>query len=100
MSDDPTFEPTEWELLVPFVVTRSQGGPYDDDSYVAGFELGRICGSFLHIVSMDCPVHTGNLPVLDLAAMREGFTMTTLEEIDDTWTQVRFVKTDRGVVIE
>lgn len=99
MSDDPV-EPTEFELMLPFVVTRSHGGPYDDSSYVAGFELGQICGMLPYVDEMERPVHTTNLPCLDLAAMREGFEITSREEIDDTWTQVKFERIGEGVVIE
>lgn len=32
----------EYELALPFVTTTSQGGPHDDDAYVAGFEMGQL----------------------------------------------------------
>lgn len=35
-------EPDEYGLVMPFVSTASQGGPHDDDSYVAGYEMGQL----------------------------------------------------------
>lgn len=32
----------ELELVVPFIVCASKGGPFDDDSFVAGFRCGEI----------------------------------------------------------
>ena len=37
---------TDYELVMPFVVVTSAGGPYDDESYVAGFEASRVDALF------------------------------------------------------
>ena len=31
-----------YELLVPFVCVESAGGPYDDESFTHGFQVGRL----------------------------------------------------------
>ena len=31
-----------YELLIPFVAVESNGGPFEDEAFVAGFQLGRL----------------------------------------------------------
>ena len=33
-----------WELLIPFVAVVSKGGPYPDEPFVAGVQVGKILG--------------------------------------------------------
>lgn len=40
MSDDE--ERIGYELMVPFVACASNGGPYEDVPFVAGFEMGKL----------------------------------------------------------
>lgn len=37
MSEEP-----ELSLVMPFVVCTSEGGPYEDESFVAGWDLGTL----------------------------------------------------------
>lgn len=41
---DPADQPEDegYELVVPFVVCTSVGGPFDDDAFVAGFQAGQV----------------------------------------------------------
>ena len=67
-------EPAEYGLLMPFVVVASKGGPFDDASYCAGYEMGQLdaalsAGPRLHQVT----IRTVNVPQADLVAMRRGY---------------------------
>jgi len=82
---------------MPFVVCASNGGPYDDGPYCAGWEAGVLdvvlataaLGNRIHELTR--PVRTGNVPQLDLVAMQHGWTMETEPtEWPDEWTTVIF----------
>jgi hypothetical protein len=67
----------EFALLMPFVTTNSNGGPHDDESYVAGYEMGqldaRLAAAAHH--GLGCPevvIQRKNLPQAELIAMRHG----------------------------
>lgn len=92
------------ELVLPFVSVKSKGGPFDDDAYVAGFECGRYdahmafsadTGIVANVLTETTPVHTANLPQLDLLAMHHGLTMKqmTIEETPE-WSFVCFAWAD------
>lgn len=82
------------ELLLPFVVCQSQGGPFDDDAYTAGFETATLwvdlerSGPALHTV-VEVTVHTANVPQIDLVAMHHGYSITAFQDAPqgaDGWT--------------
>lgn len=62
------------ELVVPFVTVTSKGGPHDDDSYVAGYEMGLL-DAWLEVSRWPTVrvVRTANRPQAELLAMRHGF---------------------------
>ena len=79
MSDE-----AEFGLLMPFVTTTSNGGPHDDESYVAGYEMGqldaRLAAAAHH--KLGCPevvVQRKSLPQVELIAMRHGMVATERE---------------------
>lgn len=84
----------DYELVMPFVVCQSKGGPYDDEAYVAGFEAGM-----LHVLlevkppeadesyRPPVPIHEGNRAQVDLIAMRHGL-VAEFEEAGDGWAYV------------
>ena len=100
-------EPSEnregkWEMVMPFVAVRSQGGHYDDESYVAGWEMGALearLGAAKHF-KVEPPrvvLHPENVPQADLLAMRVGAKMIVNPWPDDLdpviaaeWTDVSF----------
>lgn len=97
MSDPEEKDPeSEWGLVMPFVVCASKGGPYDDDSFVAGYEAGRLsvlleslatCGGSGALFI----VRTGLLPQYDLMAMRYGFILVSAPcPGADGWSAVTF----------
>ena len=78
----------EYGLVMPFVVCASQGGPYNDDAYVAGYETGALDAK-LHYERPDLlqvTVHTDNVPQLDLVAMRHGYDVDSTTTVRDGWT--------------
>lgn len=81
------------ELVVPFVVVKSAGGPYDDDAYVAGYECAfahQLIANDAEVIYSGFVVHTANLPQIDLLAMHHGYTMHAADTEDPSWSVVVF----------
>lgn len=71
----------EYDLVMPFVTVASVGGPHDDESYVAGFEMGvlqaRLRAALHHGLGLpEVVIHRENVPQADLIAMDVGARMT------------------------
>lgn len=71
-------EPDGVEIVVPFVVCVSEGGPYDDDAFTAGFECGSVDARMKAIddaggKGLTVTVRTANVRQLELHAMNRGF---------------------------
>jgi len=84
---------TEYDLALPFVSVKSMGGPHDDDSFVAGFEMGQldiILGT-PYLQTHVMTIHLENVKQADLIAMHYDFKMESEPE-DDTWTTVTFTR--------
>ena len=99
MTDDDDPMPG-YELVMPFVVCASNGGPYDDDSFVAGYELGRLdrdlaVHAALEYASLARTLRSASLDQADLIAMRHGYRMRRGGEHDGEWTDVDFIAGDR-----
>jgi hypothetical protein len=86
MPDDPSGigDPDNgFELVMPFVIVKSVGGPYDDDAFAAGWRLGviesalRIAASLPGIEPTPIGAPADHGPQIDLIAMRYGWVMTT-----------------------
>lgn len=100
-------EEAEYGLVMPFITCTSNGGPHDDASYVAGFEMGKLDGVLkLNETFRIGPrptirtqIHAANQPQADLLAMRYGF-HAVFEPIDGypDWTVVEFM--DQGAPID
>lgn len=102
MSSDDDRPASGWDMVMPFVVVASQGGPYDDVPFCAGFELGRLDSYLAACAAMDPPalpgrrlVRTASVPQIDLIAMRHGCTVAA-DPCDETpeWSQVTFERAD------
>lgn len=98
------FEPDqEFDLFMPFTVVQSQGGPYDDEAFVVGYELGMLDAE-LHALSnaVGGPatptgryLHALGVPQADLIGMRNGYVVDTTEgQSDEEWTWVEFKPED------
>lgn len=93
-----TDEPGGYRLIMPYIVCKSQGGPYDDESFVAGVRMQQIND----ILERDASTpgksvfstyqSPGLLPQLDLVAMQHGYVMESIpwDEHPDDWALVTF----------
>lgn len=88
----------EHQIVMPFIVVTSRGGPYADDPFVAGFDLGQLDSLLgvgrprflLRTVRSDCVVQA------DLIAMRHGYEMHQRPCSDQPeWTFLEFVPVPR-----
>lgn len=97
----------EYGLVMPFVAVRSQGGPYDDQPFVAGYQVGHIDQALavvrllgLTAASVQHGVYRPLLDQLDLVAMRHGYRMRSTDMVagDDTttWSAVEFFDPPRA----
>lgn len=81
------------EVVTPLVVCATQGGPYDDESFLAGcyFEewWKRLSIGDPEIAAGLVP--TGLVPQLDLLAMAHGFDFEA-EDKEDGWSFVIFTR--------
>jgi hypothetical protein len=87
---------TEYELVMPFVAAVSNGGRYEDEAFVAGFQAGQ-----LH-TKLEAAYQAGATEVVftigehvvrqaELSGMKVGFPMMRAEStIVPQWTQVTF----------
>lgn len=80
-------------LLMPFVSVTSRGGPHDDDSYVAGWEVGAL---HTHLLGAQPDQHEQNIlrvnrDQADLVAMHSGYS-AKFEDIPEmpTWLYATF----------
>jgi hypothetical protein len=104
MMDDPERDGEgEYGLVIPFLPVASKGGPYDDEAFVAGFEMGRLdevlrsrLGALIQPLGIgtgriETMIHTPNAAQADLIAMRHGYSCTAevCEEAPE-WTRVIF----------
>ena len=91
MTDQP---PAEYDLVIPFVACQSQGGPHEDDAFVAGYQAGRIDHALAVLVTvggreMRATVRSDLVRQLDLIAMHHGFTVES-EACAEGWTFATF----------
>lgn len=90
----------EYDLVMPFVLCASQGGPYDDAAFVAGATCGalmeelRVCQA-IAAIPKERYVDEALMPQVDLIAMRHGFSLEP-GELDEAsgWRIVSFTVTD------
>lgn len=90
-------QPEGYELVVPFVVCASAGGPYEDDAFVAGFQAGRIdqalqAAAVANASEARFTVNTELVKQLELIGMHRGFPVMVAEVADavPSWSFVTF----------
>jgi hypothetical protein len=97
---DPADQPEGdgYDLVVPFVACVSQGGPYDDVAFVAGFQAGMVDRA-LHVaqrcgarVLTFTGVYSTLLRQVELLAMHRGFPVmeSTIDDDRGEWATVTF----------
>lgn len=93
MTDQPE---SEYSLVMPFVVCASQGGPYEDQAFVAGYQAGLLDKALSVMAAigggeLTSTVVTALVPQLDLVAMKHGFAMEAEPCADaEGWTFATF----------
>ena len=81
--------------VMPFVLCRSKGGPYDDDAFSSGWRLGAIGAALAGPgVSALCEsIRAGERIQADLLAMAYGYAMSVDPSTDPDWLSVTFTRT-------
>jgi len=87
-----------YELVLPFVVCASVGGPYEDQAFVAGYQAGQVDRALATVAAvgglgLKVTVYAALAKQLDLIAMKHGFVSTTeavgdpgfVTDDDPTW---------------
>lgn len=94
--DEGPDEGHEMELVLPFVATESHGGPYQDESFVAGYATAQLdlvlqLAAGALVTSLEAMVRVALVPQLDLIGMRWGYT-TSAEPIlgNPDWCRICF----------
>lgn len=90
-------------LVMPFVIVTSKGGPFDDESFVAGWSCGTFDVRLETIAAMGgVPmaqwVRTIAVPQFDLIAMRRGFILRILETNPDGWSLIHPVHSPQETI--
>lgn len=87
---------------VPFVAVESLGGPYDDEAFSAGFQLGMLNMGFFIDDFPDhfcMPMFRQSVRQADLIAMRHGWCTRVHEEVDDQWVILSFFRSSAIVAL-
>lgn len=85
----------QYDLVMPFVTVASNGGPHDDASYAAGWEMGaldhRLAAAAVDGQVVTATILATNVEQADLIAMRRGYAMD-IDPFEDApeWTSVLF----------
>ncbi len=93
----PDADDDGFDLVYPFVVCESQGGPYADEPFAAGFAAGRLdlcleTAARVGATQVRYLLRTDLIPQAELMAMNYGYpTMdVTTSEQHPEWSQVVF----------
>ena len=80
--------------VMPLVLCRSRGGPYDDDAFESGWRLGAIGATLAGpgISALAESIRPGERLQADLLAMACGYTMTVESRVDPDWLSVTFTR--------
>lgn len=87
---DPLDQPEndDLELVVPFIACRSEGGPYDDAAFVAGFQAGQVDQALAGAKAAGATEVTSMMGAelvkqVELIAMNRGFPVMDVEVADE-----------------
>ncbi|MBF9135304.1 hypothetical protein I0C86_41375 [Plantactinospora sp. S1510] len=102
MSELDQPESDRHECVLPFIVCRSANGPYEDDSFTAGFSCGAIDAELAALAavggvqSRTYSVLPEVLPQLDLIGMRHRYPImeAVVPEEHPDWAFVTFRRSD------
>lgn len=93
----PDLDDAHYELVMPFVVVESVGGPFDDAAYCAGWEAGTIDVKLMALSAFgqsatDLVCVEANWPQVSLILMKHGWNVDESSmSIADGWVSVKVV---------
>lgn len=91
-------EEVTYGLVMPFVAVQSNGGPFDDLAYSAGYEMGlldALLGDTYTFGDQPRTIRAANREQADLLAMRHGWRMTVTEYPGaPEWIGAHFIRVD------
>jgi hypothetical protein len=81
--------------VMPLVLCRSKGGPYDDAAFSSGWRLGAIGATLAGpgISALCESIRAHERVQADLLAMAYGYSMRVDPSIDPDWLSVTFTRT-------
>jgi hypothetical protein len=80
--------------VMPLVLCRSSGGPYDDEAFTSGWRLGEIDAALARagVSALGVSIRPHERVQADLVAMARGYTMTDDTTADPDWLSVTFTR--------
>jgi hypothetical protein len=93
---EPEEQEGEYRLVMPIILAKSNGGPYDDAAVVAGMTCGALdqeltMAAVLHALPRERYLNVPLLEQADLIAMKNGYVLKR-GEVDEAsgWQMVGF----------
>ena len=80
--------------VMPLVLCRSRGGPYDDEAFMSGWRLGDLGATLGRpgISALAESIRPQERVQADLIAMARGYTMTVEPSSSRDWLSVTFTR--------
>lgn len=96
MSDIPEWPPEDTEAVIPFITVVSNGGPHEDEPFLAGYQVGTIDGTLRPriVAAMTCLIYSNLKLQVDLIAMNHGYTCDLLAE-NEVLAHIGFTRIER-----
>ena len=92
---EPPDRPDDFALVYPFDACQSRGGPYEDESFVAGWQAGQIA-AYIDDPTLSIwsgPVYRHLVHQVDLVAMHAGFNLTVdVHEEGSEWVTITLLR--------
>jgi hypothetical protein len=82
-----------YDLVMPFVTVTSQGGPHDDESYVAGWAMGKLDTLLEQLFppTWSDMIRDDSEPQADRIAMKHGYT-AKFTAVGESWVHMELTK--------
>ena len=82
------------EAVMPLVLCRSNGGPYDDEGFLSGWRLGEIAATLTRpgITAVVESIRPRERVQADLIAMGHGYAMKVEPGAEPGWLSVTFTR--------
>ena len=80
--------------VMPLVLCRSRGGPYDDEAFMSGWRLGDLGATLAQpgVSALAQAIRPEERLQADLIAMARGYTMTVEPSSSRDWVSVTFTR--------